>query len=286
MQKVNLVKIGSDSINQQNLTTLLNDMERYEEKTWEKFVIISSWAVKIWREIVKDRWLDDKKFTDSTLASIWQNFLVHTYDKLARWVIVGEILLDDYVNNDYINNIIWKLKQARALRTFAKQVIEIVNAKKDKHLAETISNMVLNWILPVINHNDAMSEQELKNLSHKTDNDKNTIHVSEAVNNYRVELWIRVSRVIFLTNTHWLLDINNDTVRWWLIDLQNIDRCKDVYMQHVNSDTSLAWTWWMWSKVDCSIELLKYWVRESIISNAEKWLECLDGSDNCTKFRI
>ncbi len=286
MQNINLLKIGSDSINEQNLTKLLGDIQRYEEKTWEKFIIISSWAVKMWRKVIKTRWLDDKEFTDSSLAAIWQNFLVHIYDKLSRWVIVWEILLDDYVNNEYITSIIWKLNKARALKGFAKQVIEIVNTKKDKHLAETISNMVHNDILVIINHNDATSEQELKNLSDKTDNDKNTIHVSDTINTYSKQVGLKVKRVIFLTNTHGLLDINKDTVKWWKIDLDNIDNFKDIYLKHVYNDSSIAWTGGMWSKVDCSIEVLKYWVEESIISNSNKWLKCLEDNDNCTKFRV
>jgi hypothetical protein len=33
MKNINLVKIGSDSINEENLIRLLDDMKRYEEKT-------------------------------------------------------------------------------------------------------------------------------------------------------------------------------------------------------------------------------------------------------------
>jgi hypothetical protein len=42
----------------------------------------------------------------------------------------------------------------------------------------------------------------------------------------------------------------------------------------------------MKSKLDCSFEVLeKYWVEETIIANAQNWLECLEWKNkNFTKF--
>jgi hypothetical protein len=62
--------------------------------------------------------------------------------------------------------------------------------------------MVKNDILIIINHNDTTSNDELKNLSSKTDNDKNTIHITEVINKYSNEINMKIHRVIYLTNTN------------------------------------------------------------------------------------
>jgi len=51
---------------------------------------------------------------------------------------------------------------------------------------------VKNNVLVIINHNDAMSEDELKKISSKTDNDKNTLYISEIVMKYEEEVGIKI----------------------------------------------------------------------------------------------
>jgi len=46
-ENINIVKIGSDSINQNNLEKIIADAKKWEEKTGEKFIFISSGAVKL-----------------------------------------------------------------------------------------------------------------------------------------------------------------------------------------------------------------------------------------------
>ena len=119
MEKVNIVKIGSDSINENNLKKIISDAKKWEKSTWEKFIFISSWAVKLWKDRVQESWKNIEDFSKSSLASIWQNILMQKFDKFS-WneKLVWEILLDDYVNKEYIekiwienNNIISTIKQ-------------------------------------------------------------------------------------------------------------------------------------------------------------------------------
>lgn len=123
MKNINIVKIWSDSINESNLEKLLNDIEKYEKETWEKFLIISSWAVKLWKEQVLKRWWDLEKFTKSSLASIWQHFLMQTYDKLSWNRLVWEVLLDDYINENYINTFIQKITKKSIIKDFANRIL-------------------------------------------------------------------------------------------------------------------------------------------------------------------
>jgi glutamate 5-kinase len=91
-------------------------------------------------------------------------------------------------------------------KTLRARFYDLVNEKKDKHLAETLANLVRNDVLVIINHNDTTSENELKNITSRTDNDKNTIYISEIIEQYSAEIQLKVGKVIYLTNTDGLLD--------------------------------------------------------------------------------
>ena len=43
----------------------------------------------------------------------------------------------------------------------------------------------------------------------------------------------------------------------------------------------------MESKLNCGFEVLEYWVKEAIISNAKEWLKCLkDDFELSTRFEL
>ena len=274
MKNINLVKIWSDSISEANLERLLNDIIEYEKNINEKFIIISSGSVTLGKNKVKEKWLNIEKMLNSSLASIWQQYLMQMYDKLSKDKLVWQVLLDDYINTNYINSFIEQVKDRKILKKFASIILWLVSDQKDKHLAHTIWNMVKNDILVIINHNDTTSNDELKNLSSKTDNDKNTIHITEVINKYSQEINMKIHRVIYLTNTNWLLDENKNTIIWWLVDL--IEESKYWYLEYIETEKSNNWTWWMWSKVNCAFEVLEKWAFESIIANSNTWLDCLN----------
>lgn len=174
MEYVNIVKIGSDSINDNNLEKIINNAKKWEEKTWEKFIFISSGAVKLWKERVIYSWKNIEDFSKSSLACIGQKFLMNQYWNIL-WdkYIVWEVLVDDYAN--------------------------------EKHLAKTLKNLLENNVWIVINYNDTLHPDELNNVSEKTDNDKNTVFISKIFNVF-FEKQLKIKRIIYLTNTNWLLD--------------------------------------------------------------------------------
>jgi glutamate 5-kinase len=178
------------------------------------------------------------------LASIGQKYLMKQYlDILWDNKLVWEILIDDYAD--------------------------------EKHLSKTIKNLLKNDVWIIINHNDTLHPDELNNVSEKSDNDKNTVFIAKIFNKY---LDIEIKRVIYLTNSNWLLDKEKNTVLGWKISSEND---KNYYMNFVEKDKSNSWTGWMESKLDCSFKVLEYWIWEAIISNAKNWLECLvENSDN------
>lgn len=105
-------------------------------------------------------------------------------------------------------------------------------------------------------------------------------------NEYINETSLKIQRVIYLTNTNWLLDKNKNTVSWWKIFLKNINLEKEKYIKYIIEWKSDNWTWWMWSKIDCAFAVLKNWVKESIIANAKNWLLCLKNDYESTKFCV
>jgi len=247
--KLNIIKIWSDSINKKNLEKILKDLNKWEKETWEKFIIISSWAVALWKKRVIKSWWNILNFTKSSLASIWQQFLMQNYDKISGInKLVWEILIDDYADN--------------------------------KQLVNTILNLLENNVLIIVNHNDTLHNTELNNLSNKTDNDKNTVFLSKIISE-NLQNKIIIKRVIYLTNTNWLLDKKKKTVSGWKI---NSTKDKNCYKKFIEKDKSNSWTWWMESKLNCSFKVLEYWVKKSIISNAKYGLEYLYNTKNSTIF--
>ena len=155
----------------------------------------------------------------------------------------------------------------------------ILSNKKDKKLQDVLIENLKNDVWSIINHNDALSDDELNNISDKTDNDKNTIYISEILQNSNIE----VQRVIYLTNTDWLLDENKNTVLGWIIKSEEDEK---YYKNFVKTWTSSSWTGWMESKVDCGFNVLKKWAKEVIIANAKNWLSCLKNNLECSKFYL
>ena len=250
IEEVNIVKIGSDSINDKNLKKLIWDSIYWKEKTWEKFIFISSGSVKLWKERILDIWKELNNFSSSSIASIWQKFLMQKYWKfLWKKELIWEVLIDDYAN--------------------------------EKHLSDTLNNLLNNDVWIVINHNDTLHSIELDNVCGKNDNDKNTVFVARLFDGYLKEKII-VKNVVYLTNTNWLLDENGNTVSGWNMDW--VERDKNYYRSFVEESKSNSWTGWMKSKLDCSFEVLNYWVEEAIITNAKNWLDCFKKLGNYTSF--
>jgi len=278
-QSVNIVKIGSDSINKNNLEKIIEDAKKWEEQTWEKFIFISSWAVKLWKDRVIESWKNVEDFSKSSLASIGQSYLIWLWDENSlNEKLVWEILLDDYLNKEYIEKIWIENKDILSrIKHSLNFVANILNFRKNKKLAQTLIDNLQNDVWSIINHNDALSDEELNKVSSKTDNDKNTVYISKILQDTKYE----IKRVIYLTNTNWLLDKNKETVLGWKI---NSEEDKNYYRNFVETSKSNSWTGWMKSKLNCGFEVLGYWVKEAIISNAKKWLECLLNWKKSTKF--
>lgn len=236
---INIIKIGSDSLSEKSLKKIISDARMWQEQSGEKFIFISSGAVKLWRERVASLWKQVENFSKSSLSAIGQNFLMQLYDAITgKDIAVAQILIDDFA--------------------------------QEKYLSETLLNLLDNDIWTIVNHNDSLHPNELNNISDKTDNDKNTLYISKILSQYSCRE-INIKRVIYLTNTQGLLNESKNTVVWWWVSEEDE---KEKYRAFVeNWKTSLSWTGGMLSKLNCAIDVLDYWVKSSIIAHAENWLD-------------
>jgi len=276
MKNVNIVKIWSWSINDQNIKNLLSDISKIQQKTNDKFLIVTSWAVKEWKEECRKKWISVWNLEKSNLATIGHSKIVDSYRRYYDWVI-WDILLHDKYNIDYLKQL-WLNIDENMFETFKK-----LDFLDNEFLVKcTLQNNICNWILTVVNHNDAMTNKELAHLSDKTDNDKNVPHLCELIYHFQKEINFKVKNVIYLTWTNWLLDQDWNTIKWWQI---TDEESKNFYKNFVIVwEKSHHWTWWMLSKVDWSINVLDYWIQNSFIANAKDWLDCLEWKWKYTTF--
>jgi len=105
---------------------------------------------------------------------------------------VAQLLLDDYVNRDYVDRKIGKIdipsKYIKFAREVSYKVLDLVHKNKDLHLLRVLEEHLRDDILAILNHNDGMSSIELSALTNQSDNDKNTVYISEIVNKYQEEI--------------------------------------------------------------------------------------------------
>jgi glutamate 5-kinase len=127
---------------------------------------------------------------------------------MQKDILIAQILLDDWQNKDFINSILLHFKGSSKILKLANMLIDYLNGKKDEQFIKTLNDLVSEDVIAIINHNDALSSQELNKLSSKTDNDNNVVHICQAVDNFSRLISFRIRRVIYLTNTNGLLDNN------------------------------------------------------------------------------
>lgn len=301
IQKICLIKIWSWSVVKDNmeinydfLIKLKNDIKKYELTTKEKVIILSSWAVALGKKELKDRWIDYKLYTKPQLASIWQNKLIKVYEEVFSDKIVAQILFNDELNEDrFLKRFPWN-KKRQILLDWCKWLIDAVKEDSEKHIVKLLADNVKTWILSILNYNDSLSSEELKELWKKSDNDANVLYLSETINKHRKKTKMQVTKIVFLTNTRWILNKDKETVQWELIQFNwtNVDNSSIInsliesYSKHieVNKQSSNG-TWWMISKLKNALKSLQIqWVKNVYIASSKDWLDCMENHDLSTCF--
>lgn len=283
MEQVNIVKIWSESVTNERIRLLWDWVKSWSKKTWEWFIIVSSWAKSLWEEEVLKKWWNIELFSKSWLCAIWQSLLMNLYkDLLSQDILLAQILVDDWQNEKFILELLERFKKNKRIISIIWKLISYLNKQKDKHLIQTLDNLISQKVICIINHNDALSSQELSKVSTRTDNDLNVVHICQIASDFQSEINFRIKRIIYLTNTDWLLDEKWNTVSGEKIS--DIEKQRSYYKWFVRNEKSEKWTWWMSSKVDGCFEWINFWVQQAIIANSKDGLWYLEWEGQFTQF--
>lgn len=190
------------------------------KNNWIKVLLVSSWAVAMWKK--KMRTDNIKWFTKTEswqiFSSIWQVALMDTYTKY----------FDKY-------NII--ISQALLTRR------DFSDRERYNSMKKVLFTSLELWIVPIINENDVLSEEELD----FSDND---------------ELWallaamVWAEKVIILSNIDWLYD---KYPNWNLI--KKVEKIDKTILSMVWVDKSSMWKGWMESKLKIAKMMMDLWIK-------------------------
>lgn len=236
-QKIIVIKIWTNALmdkkwwlNIKLIKDLAKQIDHLKNKLWYNIVLVSSWAVWMWKQKIslkKNIWkIQAKQF----FASIWQPFLMQEY----------QTIFDQY-------NII----VAQALLTRSDFAIR----EKYISMRDILSHLLENWVIPIINENDVLSPEELD----FSDNDQLSAYVAWM-------LW--ADRLIILSDVNWLYTKHPSEKGAKKIDIvTNID---EKILSYVDHKKSSWWTGWMGSKISTAKLIMSLWISMNIASSEEK----------------
>lgn len=251
MKNIYVIKIWSNVLLDElwvdkNVISNVVSWVQFLRKKWFGVILVSSgavglWKKKIWKTIIQ--WLSD--------IESWQVFSS-----------LGQVALMN-IYQDYFNFFDIKVSQALLTRVDFR----------DRERYNSMKNVLLKslecWIVPIINENDVLSQEELD----FSDNDELSAMVAAMV-------W--ADNLIILSNIDWLYD---SFPGWNLI--KEINMIDDSIFSMVWKEKSSFWKWWMESKLktaslvmDLGINMyLANWKKEGIID--EIW----NGANPWTLFK-
>ena len=307
-----IVKVGSNIlawnhhwVNLENMKNIIDWID-YLMEIWLKVILVSSWAVAVWKSI---SWKDNQDLNDAekaTMSTRWQAKLIDFYTNLIK-----EKKNIEWIAQILVDNTSFKVKKKK------EELLEILDLNlKDKYLN-------------ILNENDAINREELK----FSDNDELAWLVVEAT---KAKILILLSNIDWVYKNYWkenqelvkevrnikfwVLNIinendtisreelkfsDNDELAWLvaeatkakiLVLLSNIDWVyKNYWMQNQElikevwniwevrdycEDTkSSNWTGWMKSKLDVMKKMLNSWItwilanwaEENVLQEIFKW---------------
>ena len=245
-----VVKVGSNIlawnhhwVNLENMKNIIDWID-YLMEIWLKVILVSSGAVAIWKNILKEKWKITEKENYSltekaSFASIWQIKLVNFYSQLV----------------EYKKNILEVSQELVNHKTFQ-------NKESKKNFLGVLNRNIKFWILNIINENDTISREELK----FSDNDELAWLVAEAT---------KAKILILLSNIDWVYK------NYWKENQKLVEEVWDIWEVRVYCEDTKSsnWTWWMTSKLNVMEKMLNSWItwilanwaEENVLQEIFKW---------------
>ena len=232
MTKTWVIKIWSNvlldnwKLDQKTIKNICNSIV-FLRKNWIKVVLVSSWAVALWKFLLN---IDIKNWTykwemNHACAAVWrpQVFASYTNELKKYWIKTSQMLL--------------------TRKDFESELNSSITSK-------TVTQLLDHDILPIINENDVSSNKEFR----FSDNDELASLITKM---------ILPQKLIIMTNVEWLCDKHPDD--WWkLISLVHVVN-ESIYRLISEKISSLS-KWWMKSKIDTAKTVMELWISTHIVN--------------------
>lgn len=226
--RIIVVKIGTASlfdcdsnIDYSVISSLAKQIYKLYE-SWIKVVLVSSWAVWLWKFKTQLHPIQnkDKIVTKQVYAAIWQPLLMKEYQKeFDKYSMVVSQAL--FTRSDFADR--WKYLNMR----------------------QVLTSMLDNNIIPIINENDVLSPEELD----FSDNDQLAAYVA----------WmLSAEKLIILTVVDWLYDRNPTDPEAKKFEL--IEKIDEEILSYAQNIKSSMGTWWMLSKLYTARLIMNLWI--------------------------
>jgi glutamate 5-kinase len=245
-----VVKVGSNVLawddNWINLENMKNISKwiSYLMKIWLNLILVSSWAVAVWRNIMEKEWKkygkDISSYEKSYLSTVGQSVLINKYIKLfekkkiiiTMWLLTHKNVLGEFVENNIRQNF------------------------ENKTLA-------------ILNENDFVSWEELEWFS---DNDELAWLIAKEIN---------AKVLILLSDIDWIYKNFKQEDEKLIEEVFSKD-IDNIRKEIVENTEESVWSWWWNSKLDVMQEMQKNWIvwilvnwkKGNIIKKVFKWKEC------------
>ena len=246
----NILAWDSEWVNIENMQNIIDWID-YLMQIWLNVILVSSWAVAVWRYISEKEWknywnsLEDKSY----LSSIWQARLIEIYRTLVKskenikWILQGLLINNIFDKKEEEATILWNLNRAF----------------NDRYLA-------------ILNENDFATLEELK----FSDNDELAWLIAKAI---KAKVLVLISNIDWIYKNYW--EKNQELIE----KVDNIDEVR----QYCEDTKSSVWTGWMKSKLDVMEKMqnswitwiLTNWAEKNILQKIFEWKVC-----NKTIFRV
>ncbi|MCH2189149.1 hypothetical protein MK079_04970 [Candidatus Gracilibacteria bacterium] len=258
MNTINLVKIGSDAIvckdnkhlKESIIEKIFMDIVMHEQKTGERFIVVSSGAIALGRALLGDDYTDAELF-----ESGWNKLLEMYQDIIGNKKWIQGYLLQDNMNREMTQNLIHNFRE-----DFAGNCLSIVN------------------------HDDRLSDSESGKIISKTDNDYNAYRINCMINENRSRTLLHIARVFFFTNTRGVLNQTGQTVTGFHSknDIQTMQGV-EMLRSYIYDTKSSQGTGGMESKIRYGGDCLMQGAKEIYIADAQDGLDCLSNTGIATK---
>lgn len=239
-----MIKVGSNVLYDHDTGIDVNTMKNIVESIQQilenetQVFLVSSGAVAVWKKILNNNGLSFWECLTSDqqalCASVWQTKLIETYARLFedKHIVTSQILL---THNDF--------EQGENLQNLLKVLTQVQG------------NMV-----PIINENDTISREELKN---KKFSDNDELAGLVAVN-------IKAKRLIILSN------IDGFYKNFWTSEAQIIESINEnnieQYKQYITEDKSSFGRWGGGSKIGLFETVMKQGIWGVLANGKEPWI--------------